>query len=215
MTEMPTRRRRQRRFTEAEAEAEAQLGAPVLQGSPAPQSQPPSPERAAQNAIATDGATRELSSLERARLRAAELLEHGNEQLDNAIDEFAIPAHIIPEGWHYEWRTHTVQGKEDASYAVQLDMKGWQPVPVSRHPNMMPKDYSGSTIILKGMMLMERPVEINERMRMLEKRRALDQVRIKEDQLRSAPPGTFDRGQHPGAPVKVGRNYEPIPVPKN
>ena len=64
-------------------------------------------------------------------------------------------------------------------------------------------------------MLMERPKEITDRARMLEKRKALDQVRIKEDQLRSAPPGTFERGTHHGAPVKVGRNYEPILVPKD
>lgn len=205
MTEAPTRRRRQRRnndeIEQPMTEQPVLQTAPALQAAPAVAESPPG-ERA-------------MSSLERARLRSAELFDHGTDQLDDAIDEFAFDLRVIPDGWTYEWRTHTVQGKEDPAYAVQLDMKGWQPVPVSRHPEMMPKDYSGSTVIRKGMLLMERPKEITERARILEKKRALDQVRIKEEQLRSAPPGTFDRGTHHGAPVKVGRNYEPTLVPKD
>ena len=214
MTEAPNRRRRQRRHTEDE-----QLQEQPVEITGATVQAPVAPVQAAPAAAVSDTArmepVRELSSVERARLRSAELLQHGTDQLDDAIDEFAFDMRVIPDGWTYEWRTHTVQGKEDPSYAVQLDMKGWQPVPVQRHPEMMPKDYSGSTIVRKGMMLMERPKEITERARMLEKRKALDQVRIKEDQLRAAPAGTFERGNHPGAQVKVGRNYEPILVPKD
>lgn len=216
MTEAPNRRRRQRRNNDVPQEQQQEnpvLNPPVINNTPS--ALPPAAPLQAVSASAAAPAARELSSVERARLRSAELLQHGTDQLDDAIDEFAFDMRVIPDGWTYEWRTHTVQGKEDPSYAVQLDMKGWQPVPVSRHPEMMPKDYSGSTIIRKGMLLMERPKEITERARMLEKRKALDQVRIKEDQLRSAPAGTFERGTHQGAPVRVGRSYEPILVPKD
>ncbi len=211
MTEAPNRRRRQRRNNDEQQQEEQ----PTLQQNAAPPAAAPPVAQLHQPTVNAAPVEREMSSVERARLRSAELLEHGTDQLDDAIDEFAFDMRVIPDGWTYEWRTHTVQGKEDPSYAVQLDMKGWQPVPVQRHPEMMPKDYSGSTIVRKGMMLMERPKEITDRARMLEKRKALDQVRIKEDQLRSAPPGTFERGTHHGAPVKVGRNYEPILVPKD
>lgn len=212
MTEAPTRRRRQRRNNEPEIEQPVteQPAVQTAAAIAAPIKVLDKPEE-----IRGHEAPAEMSSLARARLRSAELIEHGTDQLDDAIDEFAFDLRIIPDGWTYEWRRHTVQGQEDPAYAVQLDMKGWQPVPVSRHPEMMPKDYSGSTIIRKGQMLMERPQEITARARIMEKKRALDQVRIKEDQLRSAPPGTFERGTHHGAPVKVGRNYEPILVPKD
>jgi len=205
------RRRRQRRPLQEE---QPQTEQPALQTVSNAPPEAPAPMVAASASQAAP-VEREMSSIERARLRSAELMEHGTDTLDDAIDEFALPPGIEPDGWIYQWRRHTVHGQEDPSYAVQLDMKGWQPVPVSRHPELMPKDYSGSTIIRKGQLLMERPKEIDDRARMLEKRKALDQVRIKEDQLRSAPPGTFEREQQTGSLARIGRKYEPILVPKD
>ena len=78
---------------------------------------------------------------------------------------------------------------------------------------MMPSDWKHATITRDGQILMQRPMVITEQARVRERRAALDQVRVKEAQLNAAPPGTFERGTHHGAPVQVKKGYEPIPIP--
>lgn len=149
----------------------------------------------------------------RAAKRAAELREHlaGNE--DNA-NEFYIDPRIIPEGWSYEYRTLTVLGKEDPSYQVNLARRGWEAVPRSRHPELMPTNYTGETIIRSGQILMERPLEITEESKMRDRRNAREQVRGKEIQLGAAPAGTFDRDNKGNPLASVKKSYESIPIPE-
>jgi hypothetical protein len=152
----------------------------------------------------------------RAARRAFELREHlGN--IDSGTDEYAIDKRIIPDGWSYEWKRHSTLGKEDPSYSTQLYTRGWEPVPTSRHPEMMPKGHDLSAAIeKKGMILMERPLEITKEVEAIELRKARSQVGAKEAQLNNAPPGTFGR-DNKGAPlvnVKREFGYEPIAIPK-
>jgi hypothetical protein len=102
---------------------------------------------------------------ERAARRVAELLGHSGEfdLDDDGVNEFYIDPKIIPDGWTYEYRRLTVLGQPDPSYQVSLAMKGWESVPVSRHPELMPFGYEGATIERRGMILMERPEQITER----------------------------------------------------
>lgn len=153
-----------------------------------------------------------VSDLEAARRRAAEIMDHGL-AMDEGTDKFEFDRAIIPDGWDYAWKRLTVYGQEDPAYQVQLARNGWEPVPASRHPEMMPHDWKHANITRDGQVLMQRPMEITDRSRIIERRRALDQVRVKEAQLSGAPPGTFERGTHPGAPVRVSKGYEPIPIP--
>jgi hypothetical protein len=44
---------------------------------------------------------------ERARRRAEEIREHLG-GLDEGTDEFYIPPSIVPDGWTYEWKRHTI-----------------------------------------------------------------------------------------------------------
>ena len=157
---------------------------------------------------------REPSSAERAALRAAEVREHlGGSSMDEGPDEFYIDRTIIPEGWDYEWKMQFVMGKEEPAYAVGLRRKGWEPVPASRHPELMPRDSQDAFITRKGMVLMERPMELTIEARAIEARRARLQVRAKEDQLTAAPPGQFER-QNKDAPLsKIGKSYSPAPIP--
>lgn len=172
----------------------------------------------------TDGPERSISRRElrpevreedpraRAARRAAEIRNHLSDG-DEGVDEYYIDPNIIPPGWDYEWKRRTVWNEENASYQVQLQLKGWEPVPVSRHPQYMPDGTRSSVIERKGMVLMERPKEITEAARQAEYRKARMQVRAKEEQLNSAPSGTFDRANKDSTLVKVGRSYEPIPIP--
>ena len=60
-----------------------------------------------------------------------------------------------------------------------------------------------------GMVLMERPAEITEEVREIERRKARDQVNNKREQLGEAKNGQFDRVK-----PKISTSYEPIPVPE-
>jgi hypothetical protein len=144
----------------------------------------------------------------RAAKRAAEIRGHrSGENLDEA-DRFKINQDEIPPGWSYEWKRKTVYGKEDPAYEVELARGGWEPVPASRHPSMMPKGHY-ETIERDGMILMERPKELTEDAHAADLRKARLQVRSKEAQLNSGPDGTFERDR----PL-VKKSYESMPIPK-
>ena len=150
----------------------------------------------------------------RAERRAAEIkANRGDVDLDS-IDEFYIDPAIIPDGWSYEWKRHTLLGREDPSYQVSLARAGWEAVPAKRHPEMMPLNSTAIIIERKGMILMERPQSLTNEARDVELRRARNQVRAKEQQLASTPDGTMTR-DHARVRPNVKKSFEPMPVPED
>lgn len=156
----------------------------------------------------------ELSPRERAAARAEELRSHRSGDLDDGTDEFFVEPGLIPDGWSYEWKTRMILGKEDPAHQVKLARDGWESVPASRHPSMMPAGYSGAEITRKGMVLMERPLSITQEVRDIEARRARLQVRHKEEQLSASRPGEFERSNKGNDMVKVKKGYEAMPIPE-
>lgn len=150
----------------------------------------------------------------RAAARAAQLREHLGEGLGEGTDEFYIDPDIIPDGWSYEWKRETVLGQPDPSYQVALAQRGWEPVPASRHPHLVPPGWTGVHILRKGCILMERPKEITDEVRAQDNRRAREQVRQKEAQLGAAPPGTFERDNKGNPLATIKKSYEAIPIPE-
>jgi len=149
----------------------------------------------------------------RAAKRAAEI--RGNiGSMDDGVDNFFVDPSIVPPGWSYEWKRHTVAGAEDPSYAVSLARKGWEPVEPGRHPDMMPTNTKDQYITRKGMILMERPMELTEEARRVDERRARLQVRNKEAQLGEARPGEFGRNNKDHSLANIKRGWESIPVPE-
>lgn len=148
---------------------------------------------------------------ERAARRAKEVREHIG-SMDEGTDDFYAPT--PPAGWHYEWKRKTVIGQEDPAYQVHLARMGWEPVPCSRHPEMMPSGNNFRVIERKGMILMERPQELVEEARKIEANKAKRQVRDKEAQLAGTPEGTFARDDERVKP-KIRKGYEPMPVPND
>jgi hypothetical protein len=148
----------------------------------------------------------------RAARRALELREHRG-TMDDGVDKFYIDPRIIPDGWSYEWKTFTVLGKENPSYQVALAHKGWEAVPRSRHPELMPDNYRSDTIERDGMILMERPQEITDEVMANDLRAARLQVRAKEEQLSGAPQGQFERANKSDSLVSVKKSFESIPIP--
>ena len=143
--------------------------------------------------------------------RAKEIMGHVDD-VAPGVDEFRAPR--APDGWTYEWKRHTILNQEDPAYRSQLERTGWEPVPAGRHKDMMAAGYKGGTIERKGMILMQRPQEITDHFRNLDRRAAKDQVRIKEGQLNSAPQGQFER-DHEQARAKINKSFEPMPIPKD
>jgi len=201
----------------ADAPPARRRGRPVKAPTP-PKAVEAAPEPVEAEEVADDRpplrpAFREEDPRTRAARRAAELRNHGSLP-DEGTDEFWIPRDIVPPGWDYEWKRRTVMGQEDPTYAVHLARAGWEPVPVSRHPQLMPSGWRGQIIERKGMVLMERPSEISEEARNMELRRARNQVRQKEQQLNSAPENQFGR-DHEQVRAKIKKSYEAMPIPKD
>lgn len=152
---------------------------------------------------------------ERAARRTAELRGHAVDVGDDGTDEFYIELGIIPDGWSYEWKTRTILGAEDPAHQVSLARRGWEIVPASRHPELMPMGYKGADITRKGMVLMERPLEITQEAQRKALLVARTQMRDKEAQL-SQPSrnGEFERTNKGDPLVKISKKYEAMPIPE-
>jgi hypothetical protein len=187
-----------------EADASEQAATPAQEAAPL---------EAAVSRPAMRGAMREEDPRAAASRRAAEIMQHLG-GLDEGTDDFYIEPHKIPDGWSYEWKRKTIYNQEDPAYQVQLARTGWEAVPASRHPEMMPVNGSWQTIERKGMQLMMRPKVITEQFRNIDHRNAKEQVKHKEAQLGSAPEGQFGR-DHAQVKPKISKGYEPMPVPQD
>jgi len=126
------------------------------------------------------------SSLARAEARIRELREGGTSP-GQARDRFWAPQ--PPDGWDYQWKMKLLMGEEQHAYAVELARNGWEPVPLSRHPDLMPVGWSGTTIEVDGLILMERPKIFTDEARAEEQRAAREAVLTKEAQLRDGRAG--------------------------
>ena len=152
---------------------------------------------------------------ERARRRISELRAQYGDLDDEGdgdlyLDRFYAEA---PPGWTYEWKTHTVFNKTFPHYTNQLLRSGWSPVPANRHRELLFPEYTDESVILDGLMLMERPKELTDRRRMRERIKATEQVRTSEAKLVEAPPGTAPRDQHRKTHPRVGSTVGPIGIP--
>lgn len=156
---------------------------------------------------------------ERAARRTREILEQGQGFLGGEVDKFSVDGGP-PDGWSYQWKRVALLGKEDPSYEVSLAQSGWEAVPLSDHPSMMPRGYTGNTIDREGQRLMRRPREISDMVEANNKRAARGQMQGQLAKLGQAPQGEFGRvdanrraAEGSGAIVRSG-GYEAIPVPQ-
>lgn len=146
------------------------------------------------------------ASLARAEARLREIRQNLPE--GGALrDKFWAPD--APPGFTYEWKVRTVLNEEQSSYLVELQRNGWEAVPLSRHPEMMPVGWKGETIEVEGLVLMERPTALIDEDREMERRNAREAVFIKETQLRSGRDGDLGARQvH-----SLSKSRGPIAVP--
>ena len=151
--------------------------------------------------------------LREASLRAEELRERLRSQENNIDfhDEFYIDPRMIPEGWDYNWKRHTTAGQEDETYATELRQAGWDPVPAERHPTLVPIGAKGA-IMRKGMILMERPMEISDMAKQRELSTAREAVAAKERALGQVPMGNYERNDRA---TGIRKSYAPMAIPNS
>jgi len=123
-----------------------------------------------------------------------------------AENRFDIPLDEIPEGVSYEWKVKTVHGQEDREQMLAWKLNGWVPVPAGRHPGFTGESTDSQAQIERGgQILCERPKEITDMAREMDRERARDQVQSQMDRLNGRAKETGSQSV-----TKMSRNYEPI-----
>lgn len=140
-------------------------------------------------------------------------------------DKFDVPLNERPRGWDYQWNPVTVLGQKIGEIVEQGDLQmmenGWRPVPASRHPGRWtPPGYEGS-IVMEGLRLEERPMELSLEAKAEDEARAKAQVRDRTDALRLTQqnlPGAKvakQRGQAGGMKMDFSDDGHDIPRPQH
>ena len=157
---------------------------------------------------AASGKETSEQSLARAEARIRQL--RGNPDLQDGggeRDKYWAPS--PPNGFDYQWKLKSVMGQDDIDRIRQIELAGWEPVPLSRHPELMPKGWKGDTIEVGGLVLMERPMLFTEEARDEEKRAARDAIITKENQMREGRSGDLGRREV----NRFSKTRGPIDVP--
>ena len=140
-------------------------------------------------------------------------------------DIFNLPIDEIPDAFKhqmrngewiisYEWKRLSVLGEENPFHIAAMNDQGWEPVPVSRHPNWVPPGYNKPHIIKGAQILMDRPIELTLEARREELQAANRQVRDAEARLGMTPRGEMTRN-FPGIDNRITKEYvRPVMVPQ-
>ena len=131
-----------------------------------------------------------------ARAEVAQTMRTRKRKGGTLANPFELPPEMVADlnarGMDVEWKRETVNGAGDPSYDVWMREQGWEPVDSSRFPYFVADGHRGP-IRRGGQILMERPKELTEEARLEDRRAAMAQMRIKEEQLGEAPAGTLPR----------------------
>lgn len=128
-------------------------------------------------------------------------------------DPFYINPAEIPSGSTWEWKRATIMGQPDQENQISAKEAGWLPVTwgmrlSSKRPPGLTELGLDEPVFRKGMMLMERPVELTREARTEDSQRASQQVLDKFRELGQAPAETLPR-DHPNLRNRVTREYAP------
>lgn len=137
------------------------------------------------------------------------------------MNELHIPQDQFPDGMDLQWVATSCLGQPLAKEMGEFTRKGWTVV----HQTDFDGIYDGrwlqkgkdEPIEYKGLTLMARPLEYSLHAKKQERKKALDQVSIKERALLGGEiPGVTLDSQHDHAlrSNTIKRTYEPLTVPK-
>jgi len=161
--------------------------------------------------------TRQTAAREDARETpvSTEAASHGRTRVRQGTDKYHVDKDMIPAGWVYQWKRHTILGQEDPAYQAELAQVGFTPVPAERHPGRFLPAGSTGAIIIGGQILMERPIELEREARQEDKQRADAQVYGSKEQFGLVPraPGFSTETQRARAATFARSQYETVDAP--
>ena len=124
-----------------------------------------------------------------------------------AENRFKYDESRVPPGMTYQWKRISLAGQEDTENLVMMEMNGWEPVPGSRHPELMGQKATADTRIIRGgQMLVQQPTEWAQEARAMdefEARHTLEQSIAKYH-------GAAKRSGGRGVSRNIDRIVEPI-----
>lgn len=128
-------------------------------------------------------------------------------------DKFHIDPADIPDGMSYQWIAITVAGAEQRNSIAQFQQNGWEAVPMSRYPGRYgPANHQGKLnndpIVIDGLMLCERPIELTIEAREEEIGSAKELIRTRNDQFVPRMPEARARR---GTELRAKRTIEGMP----
>lgn len=155
------------------------------------------------------------------KMRASPNWENFDTSAEDTPDRLRISPDLIPEGMSAMWVTDSVLGQSVPHHRSQFERKGWTPVHQDDFDGQfdgmfMPKGAPGE-INVEGLVLMMRPRELTEKARRQDRRRAYEQVAVKEQALRGGDiPVTLDP-RHPSAvnTNRINKTMERIQIPSD
>jgi hypothetical protein len=123
------------------------------------------------------------------KMRAKPNWEEVDPNAEDTPDRLRIPADLMPEGMAAQWITDSVFGQPMPQHRAEFERKGWTPVHQDDFAGQfdgmwMPKGTPGE-IKVEGLVLMMRPAEYSIRAQREDRRKAIEQVQIKEAAMRS------------------------------
>lgn len=156
------------------------------------------------------------------KMRAAPNWETVDPTADDSPDRLKINPDLIPEGMSALWVTDSVMGQSFHHHRSDFEKKGWTPV----HQDDFDGQFNGmwmkrgdeGEINVGGLVLMMRPKQLTDKARKEDRRRAHEQVQIKEQAWRSGDlPGVSLDAQHPNAVKanRISRSIERITIPED
>lgn len=164
---------------------------------------------------------REPVKTQNLKMRAAPNWEDVDPNAIDSPDRLRIDPSLIPDGMSAQWVTSTVIGQPVSQHRAEFERKGWTPVHQSDFDGQfdglfMPKGAEGE-ITQEGLVLMVRPAEMTRKAQLADKKKAYDQVRIKEQALTGGDIGVTLDSRHQTAigSNKINRSMERIEIPEN
>lgn len=141
---------------------------------------------------------------------------------EDSEDRLHIPQEMFPDGYDFQWITHTVLGQEFGQLRSRFERTGWTPVHQEDFNGIfdgrfMTRGAQGE-ITVDGLVLMARPMEFSIRARKEEQRRAREVVQVKQQQLTGGDlPGVTLDTRHSSAlsTNRINRTIEAVEIPKD
>jgi hypothetical protein len=146
----------------------------------------------------------------------------GDENSSESPDRLHIDRSLIPDGMDLQWVTISVFGQAVPQRRADFEKGGWTPVHQEDFDGQfngmfMPKDADGE-IVVDGLVLMARPLELSKKAKLRDRRRANETIQIKEAALRGGElSGVTLDGRHPTAvnSNRINKSIERISIPED